>query len=387
MIGRLTAAASTGLAIVLAFGSSPAFAAPITWSVVSSPDVGACHNELHAAASASAKATWAVGTAFVSSGCTSGKDVTLIEFNNGSGWKVQPSPNKGTKHDELFGVSAVSASNAWAVGTYFNGMDDQTLIEHWNGSAWTAVNSPNASPHHDELDSVSMGTTGWAVGTYFNGTADRALTEHYNGASWSVVPAADAGPASTDHNELDSVAIVPNTSPLQAWAVGYFYNGLVNQPLIERWNGKGWSVVTSPKITDSSWLSAVAVVSPTNVFAVGGQYSGGKIIHTLVEHFSGSAWAILSSPNVGTGNNHLVAVAAVSATEVLAVGRSFSGTSDRTLVERWTGSAWVVDSTGNVGALHNELEGVAHVPGGHQVGVGTYFSGTSDRSLVENCGC
>ena len=45
----------------------------------------------------------------------------------------------------LFGVHALSASNVWAVGEYFDGSIDKTLIVHWDGSAWTQVPSPNVS--------------------------------------------------------------------------------------------------------------------------------------------------------------------------------------------------------------------------------------------------
>jgi hypothetical protein len=40
---------------------------------------------------------------------------------------------------ELFGVSAISSSDAWAVGRYFNTTTRayDTLILHWNGTAWS----------------------------------------------------------------------------------------------------------------------------------------------------------------------------------------------------------------------------------------------------------
>src|SRR5438270_11754958 len=56
-------------------------------------------------------------------------------------WSVVKSPNVG----QLSGVAAVSASNIWAVGSYYAGSvkAGQTLIEHWNGTSWSVVKSPN----------------------------------------------------------------------------------------------------------------------------------------------------------------------------------------------------------------------------------------------------
>jgi hypothetical protein len=44
----------------------------------------------------------------------------------------------GANAGPISGVSAVSGSDAWAVGSYYhsNGAIDKTLILHWNGTAW-----------------------------------------------------------------------------------------------------------------------------------------------------------------------------------------------------------------------------------------------------------
>src|SRR5438128_11847093 len=59
------------------------------------------------------------------------------------GWNLIASPNLG-RYDSLSGVAAVSASDAWTVGSYqTSSFLNQTLIEHWNGSDWNVVSSPN----------------------------------------------------------------------------------------------------------------------------------------------------------------------------------------------------------------------------------------------------
>src|SRR5207245_1388232 len=65
-----------------------------------------------------------------------------------------------------------------------------------------------------------------------------------------------------------------------------------------------WSVVSSPNVsTDTNILDGVAVVSATDVWAVGNYRNGPA--QTLVEHWNGTSWSVVSSPNVGTGDNYL----------------------------------------------------------------------------------
>ncbi len=81
-------------------------------------------------------------------------------------------------------------------------------------------------------------------------------------------------------------------------------------------------------------------------------------------------WKIVSSPNVGTGTygNQLNAVAVVSASNVWAVGfsPSPSGTPlyiQQSLVEHWNGSNWsVVSSPNPANEPDVELNGVAAIP-------------------------
>jgi hypothetical protein len=60
------------------------------------------------------------------------------------------------------------------------GIAGVAVIEHWNGTAWTVQNSPNprGSSHYDDLHGVAATSAGdaWAVGSY--GNAGRTLIEH-----------------------------------------------------------------------------------------------------------------------------------------------------------------------------------------------------------------
>jgi hypothetical protein len=81
---------------------------------------------------------WAVGSQCTRR-CQRGS--TLIERWNGRRWSRVPSPDVARVPVQvLYGVRAVSARDAWAVGIYLTSRDEavRTLIEHWNGRRWAS---------------------------------------------------------------------------------------------------------------------------------------------------------------------------------------------------------------------------------------------------------
>src|SRR5690242_17321425 len=80
-------------------------------------------------------------------------------------WTQVASPSPSDQN-YLYGVSALSATDAWAVGLTWSGFGSyQTLAEHWNGATWTVVPSPN--PDYDPVlrgvDARAANDV-WAVG-------------------------------------------------------------------------------------------------------------------------------------------------------------------------------------------------------------------------------
>jgi hypothetical protein len=119
-----------------------------TWAVVAMPPVPGSDGHLvyqfKAIDAISPANVWAVGQSGDDVGVGGTPTATLIEHWNGTAWSVVPSPTVGTS-PYLNGVTATSASNAWAVGydTPAGTSQPQTLTLNWNGSAWTTVSSPN----------------------------------------------------------------------------------------------------------------------------------------------------------------------------------------------------------------------------------------------------
>src|SRR5205823_1312898 len=111
-------------------------------------------------------------------------------------WSIVTSPNTSTTQSNgLGGVTCASASNCWAVGSYYNlsiikNQPHHTLIERWNGTAWSIVTSPNTSTtDYNQLSGVTCASAAdcWAVGYYFDyhDNVYHTLIERYS----SVVPA------------------------------------------------------------------------------------------------------------------------------------------------------------------------------------------------------
>jgi hypothetical protein len=66
------------------------------------------------------------------------------------------------------------------------------------------------------------------------------------------------------------------------------------------WNGQSWQLVNVPTFSVQSRLSALAVLSASDIWAVGSttlDYAGN--IQTLIEHWDGSQWQAVMSPNPG----------------------------------------------------------------------------------------
>jgi hypothetical protein len=194
----------------------------------------------------------------------------------GAAWSIVSSPNTSATQDNyLKDVTCTSASDCWAVGYYnFTGTifpPSNTLIERWNGTAWSIVTSPNTSATQGNfLNDVTCTSASdcWAVGSYYNGSVGRTLIEHWNGTTWSIVTSPNT--SATQGNGLSGVTC---SSASDCWAVGLYNISSVDvdQTLIEHWNGRAWSIVNSPNTsaTQSNYLSDVTCASASNCWAVG----------------------------------------------------------------------------------------------------------------------
>ena len=307
-----------------------------TWNIIPSPSLGV-QDYLYGVAALSVKSAWTVGMYSIQS---TGQEKTLIEHWNGSNWIVVSSPNPGM-NNVLVNVARIPGTNhLWAVGYTVDTTTNITssLIEYWNGISWKAIPSPNPGTQNGlyGLDAVST-SDAWAVG--FNTTTKgQTLIEHWDGSNWVVVSSPSPG---TQGSTLNGVkAIAANN----VWAVGTSYSYVsTEQTLIEHWDGTSWSTVPSPNPNSINELSDVVRVSPTSqLWAVGYTRQGGAVQQTLIEHWNANTWSVVNSTNPSTSGNGLNGIAAISATNIWAVG-SYYNTNDnafQNLIEQWNGANW-----------------------------------------------
>jgi hypothetical protein len=122
--------------------------------------------------------------------------------------------------------------------------------------------------------------------------------------------------------------------------------------LIERWDGRAWTQVTSPRPAGSrgSTLSAVAAGRAGGAWAVGYYFADTKVepaVFTLTERWDGQRWRQVASPSPGGSvlsgpdQSLLQAVCVTSRAGAWSAGSYSSGNPlGKILVERWTGRAW-----------------------------------------------
>lgn len=133
------------------------------WSIVPSPNgARSGDNALVQVSAGSAASAWAVGYDGYN-----GNFRTLIERWNGARWAVVPSPSIGPLDNVLSGVASVSATGAWAVGYTSASVPPRiyhrAMIEHWNGRTWRVVPAPQAGTSDSDLWGVTAlsATNAW----------------------------------------------------------------------------------------------------------------------------------------------------------------------------------------------------------------------------------
>lgn len=260
-------------------------------------------------------------------------------------WTIMDSPNPSASGNQLYGISVLSETDAWAVGIYLNQSVNafQTLAMHWDGARWTITPTPNPFPGSDHLKKVAAVAPNdvWAIGGH-----GVAYSLHWDGVSWKTVPMPNPGVI----NYIDDIAVV---SANDIWAVGSLDEGGASRihTLIEHWDGTSWTRVPSPNVLMSSGsaypsrLNSLDVISANDIWAVG-EYIVGNQFLTLIEHWDGTSWSIIPSPNGAAGDGRLWGVKAVSSNDVWAVGEyaspAGSNTYGKSLILHWDGVSWEV---------------------------------------------
>jgi hypothetical protein len=294
-----------------------------------------------------ARFSWILILAFLASVMT----VPAGATPQASRWKLVPGSGFGT----YTGVAGLSTNDVWVVGYLYDQFSGRDLPKtlHWDGSRLTVVPAPAASPGYNHFNAVAMAGSSdvWAVGyktpRYYT-TAFTALIEHWDGSRWTVVPSPYQGAA-----ELTAIAAV---SPTDVWAVG-IRTGIPQGSLVLHYDGTKWSTVADGHASDNTNLRGVAVTSANGVY-VGGSTTGdnGDRV-TFVERWNGTSWTVeptLSEPEY----NEFNAIAADPSGTVFGVGWMSPDLGYFAFTERYDGSTWTIEPTPEFGPPNSNLYGV-----------------------------
>lgn len=266
-----------------------------------------------------AVAAWILAAAWLTSAATAAA----------SGWTIEPL-SVLEHHGSLGAVSCPAKRVCVAVGSF---TDSAAAFERWDGSRWWVQRAPTpagaASVH---LSAISCSSTRacTAVGSFsVQGSTTVAFAERWNGSRWTLQrPPSPSFGYTTGGSPLTGVSCV---SARMCVAVGETVwgdsGGGGSSPLVERWNGRRWSIElrpTPPPIADASVeLLSVSCSSADACTAVGD--SNGR---PLVERLTNSGWWVQKSPGVGL----LGSVSCASISRCVAVGRLGA--------DVWDGTKW-----------------------------------------------
>jgi hypothetical protein len=263
---------------------------------------------------------------------------TLVERSSGGRFVAVPSANvaRAGTSSELLGVACVTRSFCTAVGVSTHSSAASTLVERWNGSGWKIIKSPNpVGATNSQLAAVSCttATSCIAVGrTALTGGSDFTLVEHWDGARWRMVPSPN--PAGSTYSVLSGISC---PSRLECAAVGYTISRKGRgAPLIERWNGRAWSIVPNPR-ANAAELTSVACPAADRCQASGFETGSSRLDRTFGERWNGRAWSVVPTVSApGAASSQIASVACASASNCTAVGVG----GDHGLAEHWDGSKW-----------------------------------------------
>ena len=344
-------------------GIAASLAGDPLWQALPTPNVGASRNVLRDVAPLSSDDAWAVGSFF---DAEAQAERSLIEHWDGSAWTVVPAPIDGTGYQSLWGVSALSAKDVWAVGRSSERFaPERSMILRWNGRRWRVVEAPEFE-NWSALEDVSAVSARevWAAGNSYLGS----FIIRWDGRSWRTVPSPNVG-------WLESIHAVSSSN---IWVVGQrgAAGGAVYKPLIQHWDGTRWTEVPSPTTgAQFSILEGVSGRSDDLAWAVGSAWDGSGPPRPIIERWDGAAWRLVPGPAVQEGE--LSGVVGVSPTEAWAVGRS----GGRTLIVRWDGVDWSAMDAPSPG-VNDRLIGVSVLPSGEAWAAGTSNDTSRERTLA-----
>jgi hypothetical protein len=285
-------------------------------------------------------------------GAKSSGDRPLVEVWTGQGWRLQRSSvPEGTTDAQLTGVDCVSSSSCAAVGSVGGKSgNDRVLTQFWDGKTWTLVIPPRPRSMEDPTPydvACTSPTTCTAVGhfTYdlgeFLSPFVAPLILRWNGDHWRFERSGSVG------NSLDTeLGAIACPSSQRCVAVGSErHSGGTYSTFVEMRDRARWHVqhMPDPEGTPDAELLDVACPSSRRCLAVG-FYAVGSDLRPLVESWDGAGWTIVPVPSPPGASSSLLTTIACDAPErCLAAGSYRSGSpTQQAFSARWDGASWTI---------------------------------------------
>jgi hypothetical protein len=264
----------------------------------------------------------------------------------------------------LIAVTAVTARDAWAVGSTRSG----ALILRWNGSRWQQVTVPGPAGFQPSAVAASSSHNVWITGTVSGSVTGTIL--HLGRTGWQQIALPAGQPAR-------SPVVV---GPHDVWVLGTVIgNQSSSTATLLNWDGTGWT----PFYLHAS-IYSLAGSGPDNVWAVGWQNAATSRLVTY--KWNGSSWSPAISmphPKIETPG-----ITAVSPHDVW-IGSWLARTGTPIVILHWTGWRWrehITPIQSPTRYLYARTQLVADRHGGLWMGPWVHWTGRTWTSVPPGTG-
>jgi hypothetical protein len=265
--------------------------------------------------------------------------VAPAEAATGPGWRIVATFGPPGGASQVLSVAAVSAKNAWLVGTTCPSSCGQAdfIFRHWNGRSWRQLRGPSgvfspSTPMSSAVVGASSAASAW-VFAGISATNDYTVALRWTGGRWAKF-------RFPDWSQINATAVFSRTN---TWAFG---EEIIPKfrPYVARYNGRHWRTVPVPVLPEDA-----SALSPGDIWAVGPTTRSlakplSPRVYALM-HWTGRAWR-----TIGFGKLRLPSGATVAGAHVVALrsrdvwvdamlGKGMGAYPGAVLL-RWNGKRW-----------------------------------------------
>lgn len=335
--------------------ATAAAAQPCPWEFVPTPPVAGHFATIFEMSASAPDDIWIVGEQ--TSGALPWDYWNYAIHYDGERWTEISPPSLDTRgdHNELSGIVAISAAEAYAGGTTKAGGAQDVVIFRWDGATWEleARPLPDVAAWFNGMGRAGDRADGqvWAVGERWNTghippeSSTRPLSmRRTSGGAWveEFVPSI----ATLGRTKSNGLNAIDGVSADDAWAVGAASQSYTPGPsfgftmFAVHWDGERWTLDQTMPRTELTELYDVEMIATDDAWAVG-YITGDGTNQPLIMRYDGAAWTRVDLPRYPGRGALLRAVVARAADDVYALGVIDRYPDDNIpLVLHYDGSGW-----------------------------------------------